>query len=122
MTEHVDFNEQKAATAFGHQAQVFDELYRHNTIIEYKRERVRNHVQKFLHPGSLILELNAGTGEDAIYFARNGHRVHATDVAPAMQQVMRKKIKQAGVQDKITCEIRSYTDLEQLLKKGPYDL
>ena len=32
-----------------------------------------------------ILELNAGTGTDAVWFAERGYRVHATDIAEGMQ-------------------------------------
>ncbi|HWC53136.1 MAG TPA: hypothetical protein VG676_06100, partial [Chitinophagaceae bacterium] len=61
-------NEQKAAEAFSKQSGIFDQLYSGNEIIRYKRKRVRLHVQNFLTLNSKILELNCGTGEDAIWF------------------------------------------------------
>jgi SAM-dependent methyltransferase len=35
-------------------------------------------------PGSRVLEMNCGTGEDAIWLARRGVEVLATDISPAM--------------------------------------
>ena len=91
------YNEQQAAIAFGKQSVVFDELYSGNTIIQYKRERVRSHLYDFLPPDANILELNAGTGEDAIWFAKQGHTVHATDISEGMQTVLKSKISMGGM-------------------------
>jgi ubiquinone/menaquinone biosynthesis C-methylase UbiE len=113
--------EQQAATAFTRQSTVFDNIYAANTIVHYKRRRVRRHVQALLTPGSHILELNAGTGEDAIYFAQQGYRVHATDISEGMQDKLREKTAQAGLQDTISTELCSFTDLDHLQHIGPYD-
>ena len=115
-------NEQQAAAAFNRQSGVFDEIYSGNTIVQYKRKRVRDHVQKYILPNSRILELNAGTGEDAIYFAKHGHTVHATDISDGMQEILSKKVRFNGLENKISSEIRSFTALENLNQKGPYDL
>src|SRR6478672_3073817 len=86
-------NEQAAARAFSRQAPIFDELYSDNIIVQYKRKRVRDHVLQFLQPGSTILELNAGTGDDAIFFAKQGHFVHATDISDVMQNMLKEKVR-----------------------------
>jgi ubiquinone/menaquinone biosynthesis C-methylase UbiE len=115
-------NEQEAARAFSKQALVFDEYDAGNTIIQYKRQRVREHVLRYLPPQSEILELNAGTGQDAIFFARQGHRVHATDIAGGMQQKLIEKVQLQGLTDRITAELCSFTMLHSLRQQGPYDL
>ena len=120
------YNEQQAAIAFGKQALSFDELYSGNTIIQYKRERVRSHIYDFLPPDANILELNSGTGEDALWFAGQGHTVHATDISDGMQKVLKNKIrmeegKNRRIEGKITTELCSFTKLEELQNKGPYD-
>ena len=114
-------NEQAAAAAFSRQAPIFDELYAGDIIIQYKRRRVRDHVQKYLKPGSHILELNAGTGDDAIFFARHGHTVHATDISEMMQNMLKEKVKLNDLKGSINCELRSFTDLKNLFNRGPYD-
>jgi ubiquinone/menaquinone biosynthesis C-methylase UbiE len=115
-------NDMKSASAFNKQANVFDEIYSGNTIIQYKRRRVREHVQRFLNPGSTILELNAGTGEDAIYFAEQGHWIHATDISTGMQSKAAEKVKQRQLESRVTYELCSFTDLAHLIQQGPYDL
>lgn len=114
--------EAMAAKAFGSQAIIFDQLYGSDTIIRYKRDRVRAHVEQFLPPHANILELNAGTGEDALYFAGKGHAVHATDIAPQMLQQLVAKVNSANKQDRITAELCDFTQLDRLKARGPYDL
>lgn len=115
-------NEALTAEAFGRQSVVFDEIYSPNLIIQYKRERVRSTINKYLTNPGKILELNAGTGEDAVYFARLGHTVHATDIADGMLEILQKKVNEHGLQQKITTEKCSYTSLQNLKNSGPYDL
>jgi len=44
MALDVKHNEQLAELAFSMQAQVFDKLYSYDTIVNYKRDRVRSHM------------------------------------------------------------------------------
>src|SRR6478752_2913428 len=117
-----NIQEQKAAEAFNKQSAVFDTIYSPNLIIQYKRKRVRAHVESFLPQGSNILELNAGTGEDALYFASKGHHVHATDIAANMQEALVKKINDSGLSQNVSVELCSFNNLPALKNKGPYDL
>jgi ubiquinone/menaquinone biosynthesis C-methylase UbiE len=115
-------NEQLAEAAFTRQSVIFDELYSGNTIVNYKRERVRQQVLEHLAPGSNILELNAGTGEDAVFFARQGFKVHATDISAGMQDELQKKTKKNNLDGLVSTELCPYSQLDQLKNKGPYDL
>lgn len=118
----MQLNEQLAAEAFTRQSGVFDAIYSGDAIIQYKRKRVREHVERYLPANSNILELNAGTGEDAIYFAAKGHRVHATDIAAGMQLKLKEKVVHAGLNELISTEICSFTELKNLQQRGPFDL
>lgn len=115
-------NEVLTEAAFSKQSVIFDALYSGNTIVQYKRERVRTHVLSSLPPESHILELNCGTGEDAIFFAGMGHRVHATDLSGGMLEQLAKKVDARGLNDRITHELCSFTALDTLRNQGPYDL
>jgi ubiquinone/menaquinone biosynthesis C-methylase UbiE len=116
------WNEQEVAAAFSEQARDFDDYDAGNTIIRYKRNRVREHVLRYLPAEGSILELNAGTGTDAVWFAERGYRVHATDIAEGMQQRLREKVEVRGLEDSVTAELCSFTALDTLLQRGPYDL
>ena len=115
-------NESRVAEAFTRQASVFDREYASNPVINYKRNRVRQHVMNLLSPSNTILELNSGTGDDAIFFAKQGHKVHATDISEGMQSELKRKLEAAGLEDFITVEKCSFLELDQLKEKGPYDL
>lgn len=115
-------NEELAAIAFNRQSKIFDEQYSNNSIIQYKRGRVRAHVQQYLAFNSTILELNSGTGEDAIWLAQEGHTVHATDISAGMQEVLKNKIAALNLEEKISTEVISFTQLEYLKQQGAYDL
>ena len=113
--------EDQVAKAFSSQSAIFDKLYEEDLIIQYKRERVRAHLLKLLKQGSTILELNAGTGEDAVYLAERGFPVHAIDISPGMQRELEKKITDRNLSGSVTYEKCSFTKLEELKNKGPYD-
>lgn len=116
------WNEQQVAAAFSKQARKFDDYDAGNTIIYYKRNRVREHVLRHLPAEGSILELNAGTGTDAVWFAERGYRVHATDIAEGMQEKLRQKVQLRGLGEMVTSELCSFTALDNLRQRGPYDL
>ena len=111
---------EKALEAFNRQSLVFDEHYGHDNLIAYKRKRVRDHILSFLKNDDRLLELNCGTGEDALYFSRKGFHVHATDASAGMMQQLRSKLNNERSKN-ISCEECSFTTLEELNYKGPFD-
>jgi ubiquinone/menaquinone biosynthesis C-methylase UbiE len=115
-------NESLAAAAFSAQSNKFDQIYSENKIIEYKRERVRAHLKRFIKPGNFILELNCGTGEDAIWLAQQNCKVHATDISTGMLKITQQKIKNEALGNLITYETCSFTGLEGLQQKGSFDI
>jgi len=122
ISKEINNHEESVANAFSKQAPLFDQLYDSNEIIRYKRERVRTHLSHYLKPQDKILELNCGTGEDAIYFATHSYRVHATDISGKMLGELQKKVKAHELDKFITTELCSYTNLNQLKERGPYDI
>jgi ubiquinone/menaquinone biosynthesis C-methylase UbiE/uncharacterized radical SAM superfamily protein len=105
--------------AFTQQAPHFDEEEAGNPILPLWRARIHRHVRAQLAPGGRILELNAGTGIDAIQLAAQGHRVHATDLSEGMVRRLMEKVGERGLQDRITVQQLSYEHLDRL--QGPFD-
>ena len=114
-------NELKTAEAFSRQSLMFDKIYGKNEMVQYKRERVRSHILKRLKNGSSMLELNCGTGEDAIFFAERGHTVHATDLSVGMLQYSEKKIQERKLSGAISLEVCSFAKLDTMKNRGPFD-
>ncbi|MBY0433063.1 MAG: class I SAM-dependent methyltransferase, partial [Cyclobacteriaceae bacterium] len=78
--------------AFTTQSHHYDEDDRDNIILQQWRSHVYRHVEQYLRPKARILELNAGTGIDAVYFALKGNAVLATDLSDGMVGKISEKI------------------------------
>lgn len=110
--------EAKVADAFSRQANIFDENDSKNPIVQWMRNEVRKQILEILKPQCKILELNAGTGLDAVFFAEKGFHVHATDNAPGMMDVLKEKIISKNLQDKITAQQCSLNNLSIIEEKN----
>ncbi len=100
--------------AFSKQSEIYDEYESDNKVLFWMRQQVYTVAMKYLKAGNKILELNSGTGTDAIYFARNGFNVLATDLADGMIEKIKSKISKENLYDKIRVKQCSYTELEKL--------
>ena len=60
---------------FSAKAAEYDGLARTHPVVIWMRDRIRALVESQLAPGGAILEINAGSGLDAAYFAARGFRV-----------------------------------------------
>ncbi len=83
--------------AFDRLAGDYDRLFDENPIGSLMRKAVRRRLEVRFNPGHHLLELNCGTGEDAIFLAQRGIRVLATDLSPAMIEICRDKAARRGV-------------------------
>ena len=80
-----------ALEAFSRQSTSFDEIDADNPIIARMRAISRKAALKHMRAGDRLLELNAGTGLDSLYFAAQGIRVLSTDAAHGMIERIRAK-------------------------------
>jgi SAM-dependent methyltransferase len=81
-----------AARAFDAVAPRFDERYGAWKSVAAQRRAVRAALALAFPPGSSVLEIGGGTGEDARWLARAGRRVLMTDASPAMVRIARGKL------------------------------
>lgn len=109
--------EQNVSEAFSRQAGCFDTLDLQNPIIQRMRNQVHTHLLSLLKTGDQILELNAGTGIDAIFLAQHGFKVHATDNAKGMMKILEQKIATLGLEKKISSQKCSFNNLEEIQEK-----
>jgi SAM-dependent methyltransferase len=106
---------------FSNMASVYDALDETHPTIIWMRGRIRGMVERRLSPGGSVLEINAGSGLDALYFASKGYRVHATDVAPGMLSALGEKAGRPAAGGRLTYEAVSNTELDHVTG-GPYDV
>jgi ubiquinone/menaquinone biosynthesis C-methylase UbiE len=119
METRVQVQEKNVSDAFSRQSGIFDELDKKDEIIQWMRARVRAHVLRHSRPGKM-LELNCGTGLDAVFFAEHGYEVLATDNSPGMLEELKKKIYGNALQHRIRVQQCSFHALETLGSE-PFD-
>jgi SAM-dependent methyltransferase len=85
-----------AVRAFDHTADRFDERFGEWLSVAAQRQAVRRYLLRTFAPGSRLLELAAGTGEDAIFLLDRGYDVTVTDGSPRMVRRAAEKLARAG--------------------------
>jgi ubiquinone/menaquinone biosynthesis C-methylase UbiE len=69
---------------------------------------------KYLPGGAKVLELNAGTGVDAMFLAGNGMTVYATDISEEMTAVLMSNAKAQMSNGLITAEVKSFDEVNSI--------
>ncbi len=105
---------ERVNVAYTTQAPLFDRIQNSNEILQWMRSRVHSAVEHYLRPGDRMLDINAGTGIDAEYFALKGHSVTAVDVAEGMVHQIRMKIERGALHRFLSVRQCSYTDVGKL--------
>lgn len=106
------------AAPFDNMAADYDDTFSDTLIGRQMRALTWRRIDGAFQLGDLVLELNCGTGEDALHLARRGVRVVATDASSEMLAITRAKADLAGLADLITIERMS---IEALGDRGPGD-
>lgn len=121
MSDNKKLQEEQVNAAFSKQSPIFDQIDEQNQLILWIRNRVQQEVMQHIPPAAHLLELNCGTGIDALFFASQGIRVKATDNAPGMISELKRKVDQKGLQDQVSVQRCSFNELEQLGSDTQYD-
>jgi len=69
----------------------YDKTFSDTFIGRMQRSLVRDELSRHLKNVRTILEVNCGTGEDAIWLARKTFKITATDISPKMIEVAKSK-------------------------------
>jgi ubiquinone/menaquinone biosynthesis C-methylase UbiE len=108
------------ADAFTRTAARYDAFADGHPHLTRMRSKVYATFERFVPAGSRVLEINAGTGTDAVHLAGRGYRVHATDIAPGMLARLRDKVATGGLEDRVTVQECSFLALDDITA-GPFD-
>jgi ubiquinone/menaquinone biosynthesis C-methylase UbiE len=90
-----------AAVAFDAIAPVFDLRFGQWLSVAAQRRTVRAALLREFPAGGRILELGAGTGEDAMFLAERGFNMFVTDPSPAMVSLAQSKLAPFGAQAEV---------------------
>lgn len=102
----------------------YDREFTHSRIGLLQRQAVWDHLSPLMlaSRGMEILELNCGTGADAIFMARHGHHVLATDISGEMLRVADERILQHGMEDRVTTQQLAFDDLHGRFEADQFDM
>lgn len=93
----------------------YDAHFTESTLGRILRRAVWQWLDRAFAPGERVLELNCGTGEDAVHLAARGVRVLATDASPAMLDVARAKVDRGGLSGSVDVRLAAVERLDQML-------
>jgi SAM-dependent methyltransferase len=91
----------------------YDDQFDASLLGSLMRRAVRRRLDARFAPGDRLLELNCGTGEDAVYLGTRGVRVFATDASQGMVDVACRKVERAGLVDFVQVGRRSIEDVAE---------
>ena len=81
-----------AGLAFDSIAEQYDDIFTHSLIGRAQRDAVWEVLRRTFHSGQQVLELNCGTGEDALFLSRLGVAVLACDASERMIAVAARRM------------------------------
>jgi ubiquinone/menaquinone biosynthesis C-methylase UbiE len=102
------------STAFDALAADYDRKFTATPIGRRMRQAVWRRCDARFPAGARVLEMNCGTGEDAVHLGRRGVRVLATDIAAGMVACAAGKIVREGVAERVTVTQLAWQDLDRL--------
>ncbi len=78
------------------------------------RKLVHGVYLKYIPKGGNILELNAGTGVDAVFLADKRYNVLATDISDEMINEIQAKVKMQKAKISLKAEVRSFDEISTI--------
>ena len=112
---------ESACSAFDDIAEHYDEMFTRSVIGRAQRQIVWEVLADAFSPGDRVLEINCGTGEDALFLARRGVSVEACDESKQMIQVAQRRQAIEAPELPISFQQLRTECIEQLLPTTPFD-
>lgn len=102
-------------------ANTYEQDFSGTVIGKTRRAAVWRELLRVFQPGQRVLELNCGTGIDAVFLAQRGIRVLACDIAPRMIELARQRVADTNLQESISLHILPNENLSALRNEPPFD-
>ena len=111
----------RAGLAFDCVAEQYDDIFTCSLIGRAQRDAVWEVLEQTFRSGQRVLELNCGTGEDALFLSRIGVSVFACDASEGMIAVAARRMAKEPRGAQVQLEVRSSEQIGDLLTVGPFD-
>jgi SAM-dependent methyltransferase len=102
-------------------ADTYDLTFTESFIGRAQRNVVWSSLKRSFRAGHHVLELNCGTGEDALFLAKQGISVVACDASPRMIEIAERRRLMEARQSSLQFRILRNEDLDALSPISPFD-
>src|ERR1700691_3470451 len=102
-------------------AEEYDARFTNSLIGRAQRQSVWSEMDRLFRPGQRVLEINCGTGVDAMHLAAQGIRVMACDASPEMIAVARRRLEVSAVRNHVVFRTLATEQIGELEDEGLYD-
>ncbi len=116
----IDTSEAAAGRVFDLLAEEYDTKFTRTLVGRAQRDAVWNVLDRHFKAGQRILELNCGTGEDAVHLAHRGIRVVGCDASEKMIEVARRRFAEEPTRGNATFHQISTEQISRVAYLGPY--
>jgi len=110
-----------AALVFDQMAIDYDDAFTRSSIGRAQRDVVWSVLTRAFQSGDHVLELNCGTGEDALFLARHAISTTACDASPEMIRVASDRLRIEAPDAPVQFYLLPTEDLRELQSKPLYD-
>jgi SAM-dependent methyltransferase len=111
----------RMAAPFDAVADEYDARFTDSLIGRAQRESVWREMDLRFQPGQRVLEINCGTGVDALRLATRGIQVLACDASKEMVALARRRLRGSARRNHVEFRTLEIERLGQLEEEGPFD-
>ena len=109
------------AAPFDAVAGTYDATFTNSLIGRAQRSATWRELDRVFHSGQRVLEINCGTGVDAVHLAGRGVEVVACDVSPRMIEVARHRLSRTAPRAPIDFRVLATEEIATLQDERPFD-
>lgn len=102
-------------------AETYDRVFPETLVGRAQRGAVWMELEQAFQRGQRVLELNCGTGIDAVHLAEKGIRVLACDISPRMVEIAAQRSVATDVATLAVFRAIPNEEIAQLIPEGPFD-
>jgi ubiquinone/menaquinone biosynthesis C-methylase UbiE len=121
LSRATSFSRHDASAAFDCMADTYDATFTQSLIGRAQRNVVWHALQDTFRPGDRVLELNCGTGEDALFLAKRGVSVLACDSSAGMIAVAQQRKALEAPDSLLQFRLSRNEDIDALTSANHFD-
>jgi SAM-dependent methyltransferase len=102
-------------------AETYDQMFPETLVGQTQRHAVWRQLARVFYRGQRVLEMNCGTGIDAVHLAEKGIRVLACDLSPRMIEFATRRSAAANTANLTEFRVLPTEQIECLTEQAPFD-